>query len=165
MVASLGNLVHIDEILPISKTSVVINHTAMECLHATGGFLDWNASGNINTNPFDGEDLKVRAGISRSNKVNQYLLAITATNRNITAGGVQDFFFRDIRYNQGDWLASSATASAVSTNHNLTCITRFDTESDNGHIQVFNNSTTDFSGTFHLNILYPNRVKGVPLNP
>ncbi len=163
--ASIGNDLRVNSIFPTTKKAVVINHTAMSGVRTVGGFLDWNAYGEVNTNPYDAQALKVRAGFLPEEKLLNYCIAIDASNRPVVAGSYQDFFIRDPRYTEGDWLSVQGSVSSVNTLHDLGVVPYFETTFDNGWVKVWNASATDFSGTFHLNISFPNRVGEASLLP
>jgi hypothetical protein len=156
--ASIGNDLRVNTIFPTTKKAVVINHTAMSCVRTVGGFLDWNAYGEVNTNPYDAGALKVRAGFLPDEKIQQFNIAIDTSNRPIVAGSYQDFFIKDPRYTEGDWLSAQGTVSSANTLHDLGVVSYFETTYDNGWVKVWNASATNMSGTFHLNLSFPNRV-------
>jgi|TARA_R100000541_G_scaffold11208_1_gene19231 hypothetical protein len=163
--ASIGNDLLVNTIFPITKKAVVINRTAMSGVRTVGGFLDWNAYGQVNTNPYDAGALKVRAGFLPDEKIQQFNIAIDTSNRPIAVGSHQDFFIKDKRYTQADWLSAQGTVASVNTDLNLNVVSYFELGNENGWVKVWNASTTIMSGTFHLNLSFPNRVGEASLLP
>ena len=163
--ASIGNDLLVNTIFPITKKAVVINRMAMSGVRTVGGFLDWNVYGEVNTNPYDAGALKVRAGFLPDEKLQQFNIAIDTSARPINAGGYQDFFIKDKRYTQADWLSAQGTVSSANTLHDLGVVSYYETTYDNGYVKVWNASATDMSGTFHLNLSFPNRVGEASLLP
>ena len=163
--ASIGNDLLVNTIFPITKKAVVINRMAMSGVRTVGGFLDWNAYGQVNTNPYDAGALKVRAGFLPDEKIQNFNIAINTSNRPIVAGSHQDFFIRDPRYTEADWLSAQGTVSSTNTLHDLGVVPYHENTYDNGFVKVWNASSTDMSGTFHLNLSFPNRVGEASLLP
>tara|TARA_R110000744_G_scaffold59741_1_gene124097 strand:- start:637 stop:1140 length:504 start_codon:yes stop_codon:yes gene_type:complete len=165
---SFGNSIYVDSILPVRKNAVVIQNTAMACVRTFGGFLDWNVYGENSGNPYDAGALKVRAGFIPENKVQQFHIAIDTSARTIASGAHANFYMKDPRYNESDWLSAQASASSVQSGgsaRNLNVIPYWDDPTGAGLLKVWNDGSLLMDGTFHLQVCFPNRVKEGTLLP
>tara|TARA_R110002074_G_scaffold108886_2_gene234780 strand:+ start:550 stop:1053 length:504 start_codon:yes stop_codon:yes gene_type:complete len=165
---SFGNNLLVDTILPVTKNAVVVQNTAMSCCRAVGAFLDWNGNGEDNSNPYDAGALKVRAGFAPENKVQQFHIPIDTQNRTIAGGAHANFYMKDPRYNESDWLSAQASVSSAQAGgsaRDLNVIPYWDSATSDGYVKVWNSGSLLMDGTFHLQVCFPNRVKEGSLLP